>query len=154
MFVQVVLGYSCAKKIVDLSDEAYENLRSQYPDVFPKDKDRVLSTLGYGEGEIVTLEDAQRLLDAGYEVQVKRFRSLVPKPPKEVEAAKQAQNVFYLHIPNFSLLNITEVDYLEDSCTEVLSAKLKSGWRIVAVCPPLDQRRPTYIIGRGAGAGL
>lgn len=46
-----------------------------------------------------------------------------------------------------ALTNIASVAYLEDCCTDILQGCLDNGWRILAVCPPNDARRPTYIIG-------
>jgi hypothetical protein len=37
---------------------------------------------------------------------------------------------------------------LNDACTDELRRHLDDGWRIVCVCPPLNQRRPDYILGR------
>jgi hypothetical protein len=53
-----------------------------------------------------------------------------------------------VHVPNLSLLSFNQVDLLEDCCTDDLQKKLDEGWRILAVCPPLSERRPTYIVGR------
>lgn len=53
-----------------------------------------------------------------------------------------------VHVPNFALLSFNQVDVLEDYCTESLQDKLNDGWRILCICPPLNERRPTYIIGR------
>jgi len=53
-----------------------------------------------------------------------------------------------VHVPGNSLLKINEVDFLKDACTDELNKLIDEGWRIVAVCPQPDQRRPDYIIGR------
>lgn len=53
-----------------------------------------------------------------------------------------------VHVPNLGLLMVNEVTWLEDCCTEVLQEYLDKGWRILAVCPQPDQRRPDYILGR------
>lgn len=52
-----------------------------------------------------------------------------------------------VHVPNLGLLNINKVAYANDYCTEELGEKLSKGWRIIAVCPQPDQRRPDYILG-------
>jgi hypothetical protein len=56
--------------------------------------------------------------------------------------------IVQVHVPNLGLLAINEVDWMEDVCTKALQDKLDRGWRVLAVCPPLMERRPTYIIGR------
>jgi hypothetical protein len=53
----------------------------------------------------------------------------------------------YVHVPNLGLLNINRVAYATDYCTEELQKLLHQGWRIIAVCPQPDQRRPDYILG-------
>jgi hypothetical protein len=50
-------------------------------------------------------------------------------------------------IPNAGLFSVQSVSVLADSCTDVLQGLLDDGWRIIAVCPPNDTRRPTYILG-------
>ena len=52
------------------------------------------------------------------------------------------------HIANESLLRIKETRVFDDCCTESIDKKLTEGWRILAVCPQPDQRRPDYILGR------
>jgi hypothetical protein len=53
-----------------------------------------------------------------------------------------------VHVPGNVLTAINEVDYFLNLCTEELQEKLDEGWRILAICPQADQRRPDYIVGR------
>jgi len=53
-----------------------------------------------------------------------------------------------VHVPGFGLLAITETYVETDCCTERLDDCLRKGWRILAVCPQPDQRRPDYVLGR------
>lgn len=53
-----------------------------------------------------------------------------------------------VHISGIGLLAITEVSIYYDLCTDTLQSLLSEGWRIVAVCPQPNQRRPDYILGR------
>ncbi len=53
-----------------------------------------------------------------------------------------------VHVPGLGLMLITEVEVRTDYCTENLQKDLENGWRILAVCPQPDQRRPDYILGR------
>lgn len=53
-----------------------------------------------------------------------------------------------VHIGNLGLLNINQLAYSTDKCTEELQNLLNEGWRILAVCPQPDQRRPDYVLGR------
>lgn len=53
-----------------------------------------------------------------------------------------------VHVPNMPLMMVNQVAYCTDYCTEQLQDRLIEGWRILAICPQSDQRRPDYIIGR------
>lgn len=53
-----------------------------------------------------------------------------------------------VQVPGLGLLLLNEVKALPDLCTNDLNLYLKEGWRIVAVCPQPDQRRPDYVVGR------
>lgn len=64
------------------------------------------------------------------------------------QSMADGDTVVSVHVPNFSLLQFNEVDVLEDFCTDALQKKLNEGWRMLCICPPLNERRPTYIIGR------
>lgn len=55
-------------------------------------------------------------------------------------------------IPDFTLMQISEVTYIDDACTDQVQQYLDEGWRILAVCPPNAQRRPDYIFGRSKHA--
>jgi hypothetical protein len=52
-----------------------------------------------------------------------------------------------IHVPNLGLLNVNKMAYATDYCTEMLQERLLQGWRLIAVCPQPDQRRPDYILG-------
>lgn len=52
------------------------------------------------------------------------------------------------HQPNSALFSVAETMLMENSCTDALQEKLAEGWRIIAVQPQPDQRRPDYILGR------
>jgi hypothetical protein len=62
-----------------------------------------------------------------------------------VPAINQKVNVT---VPGLGLLLLDEVQAATDICTDALNDMLKDGWRIVAVCPQPDQRRPDYVLGR------
>jgi hypothetical protein len=53
-----------------------------------------------------------------------------------------------VHISDLGLLGVRHVEVLVDCCTDELQRYLKNGWRILAICPQADQRRPDYIMGR------
>jgi hypothetical protein len=53
-----------------------------------------------------------------------------------------------VHVPGFALMLIDHVKVLNNDCTDDLQTWLDKGWRILAICPQPDQRRPDYVIGR------
>jgi len=55
-----------------------------------------------------------------------------------------------VHISDLGLLSVKEVTWLEDACTEELQRQLDEGWRILAICPQQDSRRPDYVLGRNS----
>lgn len=54
----------------------------------------------------------------------------------------------HVHVPGLGLMAVQQVEVRPDHCTEALQKDLDAGWRILAVCPQPDQRRPDYILGR------
>ena len=53
-----------------------------------------------------------------------------------------------VHMPGNAMALYNEMLLLTDVCTDELQSSLNSGWRLVAVCPQPEQRRPDYILGR------
>lgn len=52
-------------------------------------------------------------------------------------------------VPSMGLLQINEIKLEEDCCTDHLRDLIEDdGWRILAICPQPDQRRPDYVLGR------
>jgi hypothetical protein len=79
--------------------------------------------------------------DAGIEISVRRVKGLASN------ARELQQTIFQVSVANVGLLQIQCVEVLEDCCTYELQRFLDKGWRIIAVCPPNDTRRPSYVIG-------
>ena len=145
----IELGYQSATLIKALPPEQYAELRAEFPE-FELAEDQT-SVNDWCQWRVHgTIADLDKLARFGLEPTVKRIRGqflekvFVPtvgvKPPPE-------PNVVNISIPNQALFAVQTVDYLEDYCTNELQNWLDSGWRIVAVCPPNDTRRPTYIVG-------
>ena len=51
-------------------------------------------------------------------------------------------------MPGIGLLQFDNVKVEYDFCTDSLRDRMKEGWRIIAVCPQPDRRRPDYVLGR------
>ena len=52
-----------------------------------------------------------------------------------------------VHVPNSALLEMKQAVVFTDACTDVINEQLLNGWRILAICPQPDSRRPDYILG-------
>jgi hypothetical protein len=51
-------------------------------------------------------------------------------------------------VPDSGLLNIKELRIETNCCTDAANGLLQEGWKIVAICPQPDQRRPDYVFGK------
>jgi len=69
-----------------------------------------------------------------------------------IRKANQYNDRVNVHVPGLGLLLLNELEVVEDACTDKVNSMLEDGWRIVAVCPQPDQRRPDYVLGRSKGA--
>lgn len=67
------------------------------------------------------------------------------KQPSREDYYNERVNV---HVPGLALLTYNKTMLLEDCCTDYLQEMLDDGWRIIAISPQPDQRRPDYILGR------
>lgn len=87
--------------------------------------------------------------------EVKRFKGnawgVRHRDEPDVDRQGNPQGVFNLtvHVSDGNLLNFDEVALAEDACTDAIQAALNEGWRVMAICPAIDSRRPTFILGRG-----
>jgi len=95
------------------------------------------------------------LLMAGFEFTVTPGIVVAPEPevlfnPKVPEGPtdQHFNNRVEVHMPGQALSMYNETLLMEDSCTDALQNELANGWRIIAVCPQPDQRRPDYVLGR------
>lgn len=49
---------------------------------------------------------------------------------------------------------VVRLRLLENACTDEVQGRLAEGWRIIAVCPQPDQRRPDYVLGHALPADV
>lgn len=158
MLMNASLEWACKDEIRALPAEVYRTIRERIPRLkLPEDQEKVDN---YYQDVLMDAAEAELLTDAGIELSIKRIKGLAY--PDWFNAARRSglsppdgvHNVTYqVSVANVGLLAVDEVSVLEDCCTDTLQAELDSGWRILAVCPPNDARRPTYVIGRTRPAG-
>jgi ribulose bisphosphate carboxylase small subunit len=95
-------------------------------------------------GMVQTSEDTtMTMINRMTEVQTKLEKALLSFDEK-IEFNQKCD----VHISNLGLLSINQLGFATDMCTEQLQEILKQGWRILAICPQPDQRRPDYVLGR------
>lgn len=107
----------------------------------------------WGWNEVATLPLVQALTQVGIECTVRKVRGLHYERPllpgdAPVQLPPSGTTIINVSVAGgVGLLEVRTVTWLEDACTMDLQRHLDDGWRILAVCPPNDSRRPTYIIG-------
>lgn len=143
--VQVEFGYDSRVVVKKLDEETYQRLRqvlslAKLPET-REDKDDWL--LSINETLIDLEADGPFLSSLGLEFRIKRFKGNMWLGGPGVQP-----RVVHVHIPNVTLFAVDEVTWRDDCCTEELQELLNAGWRILAVCPPCNQRRPDYVLGR------
>lgn len=150
------------------SNESTRELYNEFRERFPtfqlpewKEEDEKRPYSYISEQVLIELEDDGVWLNQhGFEFTVKRFKGAYytdasrPRHRSSIDPADQPGATYIqIAIPDFALLRISEVQVIEDACTNELQCELNDGWRIIAVCPPNSQRRPDYILGRSRGVG-
>lgn len=145
------------KRLLEMPPEEYAALREAIPPLaLPADREGIKD---YFHCEFVGIaSDIEVMAKAGLEPHVKAVRG-VQMDPDIKEAARllargrttldamPAVSVTNLTIPGVGLFEVAAVEVLGEACTDRLQRCLDDGWRIVAVCPARDARRPDYILG-------
>lgn len=139
-----------------LTDEELERLRPLVEDEIPPLGDKSREYLSWKEwrGDVravmralpgKTLELTGTSDPAGFLAIADRLEALLKVAAHGEEHLNKRVHV---HVPGFTLMSVDEVIVRVDWCTEALREDLDNKWRIVAVCPQPDQRRPDYVLGR------
>lgn len=149
------------KKWEELSAESYEALREHFPELPDKkaeaymavDAVASMTALQYvAANEIeVDIQPAGRAANTMLVTMTERLRRLEGQAFRESQTdAQRIVNgaMVQIAIPDLGLMTITEVQVMEDACTDKLQEELNQGWRLLAVCPPNAARRPDYVLGR------
>lgn len=150
MLARVQIGYGAREELVKLNRDQYIELRSIWGLQLPEWKSEapdmpVKEWYGYGSEVVVDTSELALLQKAGISHVVKEIKGMYTTHAKDPSGNHYETKVV---LPGLGLLQIDEVTWMEDACTEDLQRNLDDGWRIMAVCPPNGTRRPTYILGR------
>jgi hypothetical protein len=145
------LDYQSGKIVAALGDAEYAALRSYVTSdlkkKMPENKAEFKPDDFHGWNEhVMDDEEVGAFTRAGVEVQIKTIRGL--SRGHTGGTRDPIQHVTQISLANVGLLEVCQVTYEEDCCTDLLQDRLNEGWRILCVCPPKDSRRPTYILGR------
>lgn len=120
-----------------------EKVREKFPKLFDE-KGEPKSSWNSGD-IIVDSSEMQHLSDLGVVYKIKRFKGILPAA---IGSNITDTAIVQIHLPNYVLTNFNKVCKLEDCCTYELQSHLDDGWRIIAICPPLNARRPDYILAK------
>lgn len=155
MLVVGTITYASREIIRKFTEPRYERLREAAPDLMlPAYEGRVDF---WPSAVVMDISVLEVCTEYGLTIEVSKVRGLhynqsLPQTAQEVLNTIEAMNklarpIINVSVPNVGLMDVRQVHWLEDCCTQLLQRYLDAGWRIVAVCPPNDSRRPTYIVG-------
>lgn len=145
MLAEVSVRYGMAATIAALEDDAYHEVREGAP-FLDLPLDRATPPKDHWQTYLIDLtREGAVMTKHGIEYTIKRFKGC-----RRVAVADQVN--IQVSIPNLLLFSVNEVTWIEDACTEDLQKHLDDQWRILAVCPAENSRRPTYILGRNKDA--
>lgn len=143
-FVNEYPSYESFEVTVSLED--YMDLTFKYSDKITfKIKNRM--EIKYQQETIIenstaSLENAVKLVQKNIEMFDKQMNSL-----KEISSHHYNLMCNSPVSDNF-LSSVNQIKLLEDICSDELQKNLCDGWRIIAICPQPNQRRPDYILGK------
>lgn len=145
----IELDWNELGKLKNMSEDDYAGLRDNLSLIeLPPFDER--TNFYSRDGLIATADDLSVFTQFGFKPIIRRVRGIfqeslanigVPDPNPE-----QTQ-VVNITIPNAALFAVRTLQVIENECTNYVQSWLEMGWRIVAVCPPNDCRRPTFILG-------
>lgn len=141
------LEYGWKKKLLELFDKnpaAYRLLRERvkmYELPHTQEELEKMSEYQQRRSELIDDLELEAWNAAGFEVKMSNVRGLRTNNP-DIH-----KTIYQISVANVGLMQIQRVEVLEDCCTNALQSELDRGWRILAVCPPNDARRPSYVVG-------
>lgn len=149
--VEIGIGHEAKEALAALTPEAYEAFRGEFPDFNPPEDQTGLEKWWPYHTMHGTEQDFWALVKLGVKPSAKRIRgTFVEQLPHEfspVPVPPATTSIVNVSVPNAALFAVQSITWVEDACTDAIQHMMDEGWRIVAVCPPNDTRRPTYIMG-------
>lgn len=100
-------------------------------------------------------EEVDILLPEGHQISasLQLLEQMLKLNDKVIDQLRAASDELFNHPcqqmqPGAWVNNVNRMMLVEDSCTDSIQGYLDEGWRILAIQPQPDQRRPDYILGR------
>jgi hypothetical protein len=146
------MNYGERDKLQKMSPEEWLSLGAKLPDGRLPNNQSDRWGGGVSGEWVCDLAEAQVWSDAGFTLEIKKLRGIT-YPVTPADAVRDAlrgaggPTIVNVSVSNVGLYDVQSVIYEEDCCTDLLQSILNEGWRLLAVCPPNDARRPTYILG-------
>lgn len=138
-------SYDCRGIVVNMPPEEYAELRATVKEIdWPEDQAKAKDLWATWEG-LVDDGDVARFTRFGLHVKISRVRGVASE--RRPDHNNISQHFHQIAVANVGLMEVQRVMVLEDCCTDELQKRLDQGFRILAVCPPNDTRRPSYVIG-------
>lgn len=111
--------------------------------------DQVVELMHWANASVALLDESHTYFIPGF---IHELAAKVDKKPErfpEMDPYHQDFNqLVNVYTPGNTLSVFNELMLSQDACTDSIQRDMREGWRIVAVCPQPDQRRPDYIMGR------
>lgn len=147
--LKVDIDWETLGKLRDLSDDDYIALRDalELPELPPLD---AKDTAYFTDGLLCSVNDIATFTRFGIAPRISRVRGIFQESLTQLgvpEPQPGQPQIVNIAIPNASLFAVQTLQVIENECTNYVQMWLDKGWRIVAVCPPNDCRRPTFILG-------
>lgn len=144
--VTIELDYTVTTRLKELTPEQFRSLTDRLPELgLPATQAEVPNY--WTKTLVCGFQDVAFLADLGISARVSRVRGLMDERLPTLGKPDTGVNITNISIPNAGLFAVKKLKVLENECTEYVDEWLAKGWRIVAVCPPNDTRRPTYVMG-------
>jgi hypothetical protein len=150
---QATLEWDVRIKLAELPPDTYTKLATSLPAGRLDPDQSKLSKFGGIGSWICDMDEAMIWDQAGIPLSISKIRGVVyPVHPGDavrdaLRAGGSGPTFINVSVSNVGLYDVKSVHVEEDCCTERFQKFLDLGWRLLAVCPPNDARRPTYIIG-------
>ena len=137
-------SYELKGPLKEMSPAEYDTFRRAVTSLeLPETQDKLDSW--WSSGDVIVDQEELEIISNVAPVRIRKVKGLGNYIHNRVG---EVETTYQVSVPNVGLLAVDTVEVLENCCTHELQHWLNRGWRILAICPPNDARRPDYIVGR------